>query len=365
MTQHPLADLTPPELRGYARGLRDSACNLSAFTERLSFTDGDVVATMLEMTSDAWQREADLIEHFAARLEAPARYAAQAEAPTQDLPEWYRQIQRLTEAAAGLRQQRNAPTPFSHPQTGAPDLAPSAQSSRAEGEHAAPPAPLAQDLDSATIQAAREAKADFAARLPTHPPISAHAPGWPPEVVERCRVLLVDEGLTHQQVAERTGVPPGTVSGWAAKRKWRERAPAPRPDAPDPHPESRTTGADTAESPLSARREKAQPRVLAGIKPREIASQLGIPEGSINAWASTRGWRKELAAIQARAAEKPAPAPIKPAAEMLPEDKAEAREKLRTGEFKGARAIIEEYGCTEAEALALVEEHRARMGKAA
>lgn len=62
---------------------------------------------------------------------------------------------------------------------------------------------------------------------------------------------------------------------------------------------------------------------------------------------------------------KPPGAPIKPTPAMLPEDKAEAREKLRTGEFKGARAIIEEYGCTEAEAMALVEEHRNRMGKAA
>jgi hypothetical protein len=58
-------------------------------------------------------------------------------------------------------------------------------------------------------------------------------------------------------------------------------------------------------------------------------------------------------------------APIVTAAPaMLPEDKAEALEGLRTGRFRGARAIIEEYGCTQEEAMAIMEQHIARQQKA-
>lgn len=42
-------------------------------------------------------------------------------------------------------------------------------------------------------------------------------------------------------------------------------------------------------------------------------------------------------------------------------DKHEIREKLRTGQYKGTRAIVEDYACPEDEAQALVDEHRAKQ----
>jgi hypothetical protein len=57
--------------------------------------------------------------------------------------------------------------------------------------------------------------------------------------------------------------------------------------------------------------------------------------------------------------------PIAPKGEaaipLTTEDKAEARERLRTGQSKGAKDIIEWFGCSPEEAHELVDEWRAKQ----
>jgi hypothetical protein len=326
---HPIHNLPPEQLRGYARGLRETADLLHAAWNPVSDGAERECNVLVDAIHASWLREAELVEGFAARLkEATPKLAGDAPnapfsthgmtlyrgllrradahtSPTAAAPMqvcFAADIQcppGCTASAGGTCARQEQPTA----ETGAPDLADEAQPSRGEGDHAGATAPLAA--------------------APTEE-----------ESAQTGLADAVAESLAEPQ-ASTTIQPP--LAGMA-------------------------------EDILKARREKAKAAFLTGEKPKDIARQLGIPEGSINSWASKYGWRKDLAVIQAnqqhqltRTLPTPLAEPIKPSPTMLPEDMAEAREKLRTGEFKGAKAIMEEYGCTQDEAQALVDAHRAAL----
>ncbi|MBS7789249.1 hypothetical protein KTR66_04550 [Roseococcus sp. SDR] len=87
MTQNPIPTLPPAELRGYARGLRHAATDLGDAWELLQLADGDGQSLTVDLKRIAWRREADLVEGFAARLEAVETALAEAQ---RDLHEEFR-----------------------------------------------------------------------------------------------------------------------------------------------------------------------------------------------------------------------------------------------------------------------------------
>jgi transposase len=109
---------------------------------------------------------------------------------------------------------------------------------------------------------------------------------------------------------------------------------------------------------------RARAMFIAGKPMPEIGQELGVPKTTINTWAGKYGWREERDAAKGRPASMPGPKPEPIAAvteAMTTEDKAEARERLRTGQSKGAKDLIEWFGCTADEAQALVDEWRAKQ----
>lgn len=100
-----------------------------------------------------------------------------------------------------------------------------------------------------------------------------------------------------------------------------------------------------------------------------IADAFRIPATSIYSRAKGQNWQRGAGPTAATTPIIPKPideksAPL-PAIPMSAEDKAEARERLRTGDSKGARDIIEWFGCTPEEAQRLVDDWRAKNGKGA
>jgi hypothetical protein len=188
MTQHPIHTLPPAELRGYARGLRETAARLIPACGGLDAS----ASSVLIATREAWEREAELVEGFAGRLEAAA-LNARPKAPSAAHSDFSSIFARMFEpprprataqpaaaiqvcrdadaqciagctvqrdgqcgrdkaaasaaAASDEAQQRAAGTYRETESTtttiGAPDLAQEAQPSRGEGENAAATAPFA------------------------------------------------------------------------------------------------------------------------------------------------------------------------------------------------------------------------------
>lgn len=380
MTQHPIHTLPPEQLRGYARGLREASSLVPPPGERLR--------AYLE-------REAEMVEGFAERLDGATREAAPSTPATPAAP-WYQLDDDLMSRREGsllaMLQANGIVEGYcvrvSSSQWDGFRWA--AWAGDAAYSHEAFTADTTDELlahltelrrtrsgtrcaaDEQTYQAARDTAAtqdeaaqtglaeavaeSLAASVPDGPKLNAS--GWPAETVERARQLFIG-GMTYQKVSDETGVPVGTISGWAAKKGWiAER----QPTEPAAAPEAPAHGA--ADAILSARREKAHSLFLLGIKPRDIAAQIGIPEGSINAWASTRGWRKELAVLQAFAAESKPPV-LRPVHALIPEEEAEAREMLRTGKAEGAKDLAEWFGCSLEAVQPIVDAHRAGEERAA
>lgn len=80
MTQ-PIHTLPPAELRGYARGLRETAARLGTAWGQSGMVDAYEMSLMVAMIRDAWTREAEMVEGFAARLPDDASPAPAPAAP--------------------------------------------------------------------------------------------------------------------------------------------------------------------------------------------------------------------------------------------------------------------------------------------
>ena len=96
-----------------------------------------------------------------------------------------------------------------------------------------------------------------------------------------------------------------------------------------------------------------------------LATAFRIAATSIYSRAKYQKWRRGAGPTAATvliipAAHREAP----PITSMTTEDKAEARERLRTGATKGARDIVDWFGCTQDEAQDLVDAWRAKGGAA-
>lgn len=409
MTQPAIHTLSPPELRGYARGLRETAALLGTTWSKSGMVERDDMSLLIEATREAWEREAELVEGFADRIESAAvGGVAPAPVTAERVAEWVAGFEPPIQSFAA------APTEEEHAQPGLADA--------------------------------------VAESIATRPPISEAAPGWPAEKIEEARALLVDQGLTYRDVAERTGIPPGTISGWATKRKWltaneprpeavanrstlvwteerlalldaefqtadlddllarvnalpgtpcrsvaslrqkaithglrrtrsaealeAERAEPPKP-APEPEPPARPPHHAQSRAENGAKPDTWTPE-RQGLLRRLYPSTMPVEEilqevnllpgpavasmGAVEAQARKLGLsRKQPPRLDgAIAPEKGIEVPP-----MTTEDKAEAREMLRKGKLKGERDVMEFFGCTHAEALELVDAHRASMGKAA
>lgn len=408
MTQHPIHLLPPAELRGYARGLRETAALLGASWSKSGMVPEDEMSLAVQLTREAWEREAELVEGFAARLEGQRDHPRPVTA--ERVEKWVASFEPPIQSFAAAPTQEEA-----------------MQSGLAEA--------VAESL---AVQPAPSRPAN---------------PGWPAEKVEEARQMLVDQGLSYRTVAERTGIPPGTISGWAFKRGWLDQRQPSADDHPAREPlvwtEARLALLDAAfpttdlhelldrvnrlpaSSPclsLAAMRQKAKLRGLRRTKPaeapeaEEVEASLAAPEpeppakpphhaqsraengakpdtwtpdrqgllrslypstmpveqilhevnllpgplvasmGAVEAQARKLGLsRKQLPRLDgAIAPEKGIEVPP-----MTTEDKAEAREMLRKGKLKGARDVMEFFGCTHAEALDLVDAHRGTQRSAA
>jgi hypothetical protein len=549
---HPITNLPPDHLRGYAHGLRNTAALLATTWAKTGMVPDDEMSIVITLTREAWEREADLVEGFAARLEGAA--------PASDQP---RPVTRERVAAWVERFEAAARRTVAHP-TSAVTICAAADAQCLPGGTVAQDGTCGRDAPAATLPTQHrwyrfpdqddrcKSLAELLSDMPALEPYAVESSEWPgaryaflapndegthdailSETLEEANAYLADlpaaepaATLTPEETAQ-AGLADAVAEGAATPAPEPEAQPAPeRPQRSDSpwteerlallrrliptimhmdavharlsalpgltiaspeavrvkagklgiyrqglpipeeflnaptsrsrkpqasRPDDNTTAeaapveTTTAEDLLSARREAARKLFMTGMKPSNIAAQLGIPEGSINSWASTRGWRKELAALQPAEAPTPPAAPAlhahsrqenggklgtwtaerervlrrdypgtRPAEEILAEvntlpgppvvslgalaaqagklglrrrqpatlgpaiapkgdapppmtteDKAEARERLRTGQSKGALGIIEWFGCTEEEAQALVDEHRNRKSRAA
>jgi hypothetical protein len=333
---HHLADLTPPELRAYARGLRNSTVIASLPAERPldGRLYGEMQATVMLYGTliTACMREAELVEHFAARLEA-----AEAASPAED--------------------EDDNPVVFW----------------------------LAQDPEAGHFESAEDA----VYTAPVLEPVEIASNGWP-ATRWAIREFISDDGDTQISWADTREEMMAYAADLLSPDPTPEEASQPgladavaesladQTGAADPAQEAAPRdceGAGAATSaPLASAptrddvKARAREMFLKGVPMPKIGALLGIPKTTINTWASKYGWREERDAGKGRPAgmprAKPTPIAAVPDA-MTTEDKAEARERLRTGKSKGARDIMDWFGCTQAEAQALVDEYRAGTGKAA
>lgn len=355
---HPIHSMPPTHLRGYAHGLRNTAAMLG-LTWAKTGADDDIpqLSLLIEATREAWEREATLIEGFAARLEA-----IEAEAETD------------------AEEEEENPVVFW----------------------------LAQDPDAGHFESAEDA----VYTVPVLQPVEIASNGWP-ATRWAIREFISDDGDTQiswadtreemmAYAADLTGAAASDELRQQAAGTYRETEPAdlsaPETDAPVPKPEGASSdgegeaaavtaplaiaptpaealpeGAAAAAvealaaappAPSLSAREAAHALFMGGMKTSEIARQLKIPAGSVSAWASVHGWHKQR---QAKKAAEPQAQPVITAGYLPPtkEEMAELREKFRVKEF-GAKWLAEEYGIPPDKAAEILDQLRAeKKAKAA
>lgn len=409
MTDHPIHTLPPEQLRGYALGLRNTAALLMRTTEQHMNLNDPRTASAALLTVEAWEREADLVEGFAARLESAPAPAAAAPPPSGSA------FAERVAAWAG-RFEGAAPRTVAHPISAiqicrdADAQCVASCTSQQDGRCGRDVEAERTDPTPTEAEAAQSGLADAAAESLAE---TARTDGRPSHVwtEERDALLaqlyptLICQDALYRLLSAMPGEPIASVQAVrqraAGRGIVRQGLPLPEgyEDQPvtDRCPRGKPGALQAAVPPADRPQRSDSPwtkerlALLAQLIPtcmhmdtvHELLSALpGLPIASpetVRVKASKIGiYRQGLpippeflgaAASRSRSpqmAEKPATPPVVTAApEMLAEDKAEALAGLRTGRFKGAKDIIEEYGCTQAEALALVDQHRARMGKAA
>jgi hypothetical protein len=380
--------LPPAELRGCAIGLRLAAARM------VSVTLFNIQSARAEL-----MREADLIEGFAARLDAAEAREPEPALRDIDGDQFRFSPESMAEVEAML------PTTAE-----APPHAPTPADTWAARFEAAARRTVAHPTGAVTVCAAADAQCVAGCTMPQDGRCARDAPahpslaGWFQPANSLRRFSTLAEALAETPEATPVAM---ACSEWAGTRyafrvpsdegtyeicltETLEEAQAYIADPPSPEHDPTPTPEETAQAGLAdavaesladdqAQRHstkalpddvkaRAREMFLKGVPMPKIGAQLGIPKTTINTWASKYGWREERDAGKGRPAgmprAKPTPIAAVPDA-MTTEDKAEARERLRTGKSKGARDIMDWFGCTQAEAQALVDEHRARGGKAA
>lgn len=490
MTTHPIHTLPPMHLRGYAHGLRNSAVRLYRVAEGHVDLNDARVSTIVVLTGEAWEREADLVEAFATRLEAAEAALAQAlrdidgdgfrfspesmaevEAmlPPCAEPDLPRPVTPERVAAWAARFEGAAHRAVAHPPSAATICAAAdaqcvagctVQQDGQCGRDAPASPPLAQRWYQLITSPTRHATlAEALAETPDATPVAAVSSEWAGtryafrvpndegthdacimETLAEAQAYLADLPRPTPEEAAQPGLadavaeslappaerPQRSDSPWSEERlallrrlyptimaldaiyaalnalpgllipspeavrlkaqkldlhrrreaipeefagasASRSRSPQMAKAAPQ-HAHSRSENGGKAGT-WTAEREAILRRDYPGIRPLEdvyadLNSLPGPPVASIGAL-QAQATKLRLR----RRAPKDVGEPIAPRGEagipLTSGDRHEIREKLRTGQYKGTLAIVEDYGCPADEAQALVDEHRARNGKAA
>lgn len=194
---------------------------------------------------------------------------------------------------------------------------------------------------------------------------------------------LFVEGLHPAEISRLLDIPRGSINAWASMHGWRQERDAmasgdpaaaePVRDAEPPKPPRHAHGlSENGGKPgtWTSEREGLLRRLYPSTMPvEEIFQELNLlPGPPVASLGATLAQAKKLGLTRKQPPRLddaiPPPKGTEPPP-MTTEDKAEAREMLRKGKLKGARDVMEFFGCTQAEALDLLDAHRANMGKAA
>ena len=423
MTQHPLTTLPPEALPGWAAAMRWTRDALLASAPMVAtgaliprVEDMLAIAEGLARQPAAEQRAPVTLERVAAwatRFESAALRAAT------DL-RWYRA------ASEDARYRSLADALANQPNTGAVAVESSEWAGTrwaflAPGEDGATEATLCDTREEAHAYLAEVSRG--AAPEPTEPEAtqeglaeavaeSIATPAPQPEEVplpERARAMRSDSPWTEERLAllarifptimsveailealnKLDGLPVGSPSAVRIKAEklgiHRRGEPAPEEFAEAATSRSRvpqnagTTARDhahgrsenggkpgtwTTEREAMLRRDYPGTKPLAGV----FAALNALPGppvasiGAVAAQAKKMGLQRRERLPIGSAIAPPTTTPIPP---MTTEDQAEALERLRKGIDKGARDVMEYFGCSHSEAMQVVERHRARQQRAA
>lgn len=441
MTQHPIYTLPPAELRGYARGLRETAAMLTGTGLGLH----DAASRLVIATREAWEREAALVQGFAARLgameadaepddasedwrglgerifpppgevvtkdeeENPITFwlAADPEAghfetaedaaqivPVGEIAEiarngWLttRWVTRLIVNDRGDVQTLWADSEdemqaylagFSEQDAQQQDTFPLDATTAAQLEEMLPQ--LATELTPA--EAAQEGFADTVAEslatpAKTEPAALRSDSPWTEErlaLLARIYPTIMSLEAMREALMALPGLEIATADAVKMKAQrldlHRRGQPIPEEFADAAAVRVRNLGGLannggkpgtwTPERVALLRRDYPGKRPLAEI----LTDVNALPGPAVPTIEAVAAHAKKVG-LSRRQIPDVGPAIPGPPEVMTTEDKAEARERLRTGQAKGARDIMEWFGCTQEEAQEIVDAHRARMGKAA
>lgn len=345
MTEKPpvICTLSAEGLRGYASGLLLASVHLTKAMERANFVETDEINMLMWVVQGAWQREAAIAEGFADRMNAIA---------------W-------------------APDPAFKPR-------PPEATAPAEPEEVADPLYWLAGENADEAVADIHSMMDYA-EVELLQPAEIRSTAWAgSRWAVRIPIGDGDADIEWFDTQEEAQAFCDDVTAAAQDAIDAAATPQPQPEAPhaptvEALPSAGTTRAISdlteAES-LDLKR-----RFEAGIESvSALATAFRIAATSIYSRAKSQKWRRGAGPTAAttliipaphretqRPANRPGPQPEPIAAipdAMTTEDKAEARERLCTGAAKGARDIVDWFGCSQDEAQALVDAWRAKGGAA-
>ncbi|UPY35522.1 hypothetical protein [Sediminicoccus sp. KRV36] len=403
MTQHPIHTLPPAELRGYARGLREGAARL------VHATPFNIQSTRADLL-----READLTEGFAARLEGLEVTQDDAEEEAEEgnlIVFWLAQdpdaghFETAEDAAYSvpvlepfeiasnawpttrwaIREfiSEDGDTQISWADTREEMMAYAADLHDIEAEPPSnnEPAPATPTATETAQEGLAEAVAEsLAAQEPqpiTATPVQRSDSPWTEErltLLARIYPTIMSLEAMREALMALPGLEIATADAvkMKAQRLNLHRRGAPIPDEFAEAAPVRTRsigglasnggkpGTWTRERVALLRRDYPSKRPLDDI----LADVNALPGPAVPTIGAVAAHAKKLDLSRRQPPEVGPAIPGTPTP-MSTEDKAEALERLRTGTSRGARDIVDYFGCTAEEAQELVDRHRAKMGKAA
>lgn len=383
MTQHPIHTASPAELRGYALGLRETSSLLAITWAGTGMVDADDMSLLVTATREAWEREASLVEGFAARLEAAEAALAQA---LRDIgaDEFRFSPESMAEVEAMLPPSADPPRPVTPERVAAWAARFEAAALRTVAQ------PAGADADFVPEEAAQTGLAEAVAESLATPPPAPEKPApvqrsdspWTEERVALLRRLFPTT-MTLEGIRQALLALPGLdIATAAAVQVKAQKLDLHRRGAEIPEEYAGATpvrvknlgslaGNGAKPGTWTLERLEILRRDYPGKRPlEEVLSDVNALPGppvpttaAVAAKAKTMGLqRRQPPEVGPAIAPPPAIAAGMP---MTTEDKAEALERLRKGVDKGAKDVMEYFGCSDQEALALVDQHRARMGRAA
>lgn len=415
---HPIHTLPPGHLRGYAHGLRNTAALLSLAWVRTGQASGELAA-VITLTREAWEREADLVEGFAARLESIEATEAPADDDDNPIVFWLAQdpVRGPWHTSEDLLETIPALEPVEIASNGWPAtrwairefISEDGDTQISWADTREEMMAYAADLTSPAPTAEETAQSGLADAVAESLATGRPAATWTEERDALLALLyptIICQDALFGLLNAMPGAPIASVQAVRQRAAGRDivRQGLPLPEGYEDQPVTDRSprgmpGALKAAAPPAERAmrsdspwTKERLALMAQLIPtsmhmddvhKHVSALPGLPIASaetLRVKACKIGIYRQglpipaeyLGAAMSRSrtpqmAEKPAPTTpiVKAAPAMIPEDQAEAREGLRTGRFRGAKDIVEEYGCTQAEAQALVDAHRAKLGKAA